>query len=369
MAGRDPDAQRRGPDHELERRAQVDGLAVNPGVDWPGGIDLDIRRAPGAWWVENDDPEPTATEGRAGAGCDWEIQGVGVVGDEHHRRVTVLAAQVVHQVQLRRRPAWTEHRLCGLEQGTHLLVAVTGLPHRVAIDPERDVVEEHAAVHLGHVDPALDPVGERVERADQIVPIHPQVEREVVACAGGDAHEGKPVRLGSRRDDRKRPVATGDAERIRTTRDRVTDQGRQAVIGAQDDHLDPSLPRPLGNAGAPRPAPTGRRVDEQHRVPQRTRRRPIAARLRARGTFGCAHGADLGVIRGAIAGDSIRNFEPSRRGRLRADSSRSMALPAGQSIPAAAYASGASSVSARNRSSARVSRRWRFSESRRTVLR
>jgi hypothetical protein len=96
MAGRDPDAQRGGPDREPERRAQVDGLAVNPGVDRPGGIDLDIRRAPGAWWVENDYPEPTATEGRAGAGCEWEVQGVGVVGDEHHRRVAVLAAQVVH---------------------------------------------------------------------------------------------------------------------------------------------------------------------------------------------------------------------------------------------------------------------------------
>jgi hypothetical protein len=71
--------------------------------------------------------------------------------------------------------------------------AVVRLPNRVAVDPERHVVRREAAVHFRHVDAALDSVGERVERADQIVAIEAEVEREMVAGAGGNADERKPV--------------------------------------------------------------------------------------------------------------------------------------------------------------------------------
>ena len=63
MAGRDPDAQRRRPDREPQRRAQVDGLAINAGVHWCWGVYLEKWRAPSSpgklraviWQVENHD--------------------------------------------------------------------------------------------------------------------------------------------------------------------------------------------------------------------------------------------------------------------------------------------------------------------------
>src|SRR5512132_1211568 len=116
MVGGDPDPQRRGPDHELERRREIDCLAVNPGVDRLGSVDFDRPRAPRssgptpgvALWVQNDDPEPAAVEGWAGAGHDRTIQRVGVVGDEHERWVRVLCARIVHEVQFWRIPTRTE---------------------------------------------------------------------------------------------------------------------------------------------------------------------------------------------------------------------------------------------------------------------
>jgi hypothetical protein len=43
--------------------------------------------------------------------------------------------------------------------------------------------------HLGHVDLALDPTGERVESADQVVPVHTHVKRKVVAHPGRNAQK------------------------------------------------------------------------------------------------------------------------------------------------------------------------------------
>jgi hypothetical protein len=81
--------------------------------------------------------------------------------------------------------------------------SVRRLPNRVAVDPERDVVEKQAAVHLCQVDDALDSVGERVERTDQVVDVDAEVEREVVAGPDGNAGEGKPVSPCSGRDYRE----------------------------------------------------------------------------------------------------------------------------------------------------------------------
>ncbi len=98
-----------------------------------------------------------------------------------------------------------------LEERARLGVPVGRLSNRVAVDPERDVVEEEAAVHLRDVDPALDTVAERVERADHVVSIDPEVEREVVARPGRDADEREPVRDGRRGNHGERPVAARDA--------------------------------------------------------------------------------------------------------------------------------------------------------------
>ena len=210
------------------------------------------------------------------------------------------AAPVVHELQVDRGGARPEHVRGRLQQRARLGVTVGRLPNGVAVDAERDVVEEEAAVHLGHVDPALDPVGERVERADQIVPIDAEVEREVVAGAGGDADEGKPVREGGCSDDGERSVAAGDAERVRAARHRLVDQRCEVVVRAQDDHLDAALARPLGEAGARRLAATGLRVDEQHGLPRRIRAVAAGSVIRSDGA-----GASGEVVR-RVARDRAR---------------------------------------------------------------
>ena len=99
------------------------------------------------------------------------------------------AAVVVYKLQVDRGGARPEHVRGRLQQRSRLGITVGRLANGVAVDPERHVVEEEAAVHLGYVDPALDAVGERVERADEIAAVDADVEREVVAGAGWNADE------------------------------------------------------------------------------------------------------------------------------------------------------------------------------------
>ena len=83
-------------------------------------------------------------------------------------------------------------------------------PHRA----ERDFVEERPAVYVRYVDPSLDAVTERIQRARQVLPVHPHVEREVVARPGGNAYEREAARCCDRGHDRQRPIAAGHAEGI-----------------------------------------------------------------------------------------------------------------------------------------------------------
>ena len=73
--GGDPHAEGLRPDRELERRRQLDRLAVDPGVEGSGAAHLEPRRRPrpagaaaGARRVEDEDPEPAAVERRPRAG-------------------------------------------------------------------------------------------------------------------------------------------------------------------------------------------------------------------------------------------------------------------------------------------------------------
>jgi hypothetical protein len=186
----------------------------------------------------------------------------------------VLAPQVVDQVQRRRLPAGAHHLGCGLQEGTHLGIAVGRAADRVSVDPQRGVVEECAPVHLCHVDLALDPVGECVESADHVVPVHPHVEREVVACPGRDTHKWNAVRSRHRGHDRQRPVATGHPERVCAGRHGFPGQRVQVLARGEDDGLDLFFPRPLGKPGARGLAVTRPRVDEQHWPARRTGRPP-----------------------------------------------------------------------------------------------
>jgi hypothetical protein len=58
---------------------------------------------------------------------------------------------------------------------------------RLGVDTERHVVDEHTAVHLGEVDPPLASVNEGVERADDVFPVDPEIEREVIPSARRNA--------------------------------------------------------------------------------------------------------------------------------------------------------------------------------------
>jgi hypothetical protein len=120
----------------------------------------------------------------------------------------VLTACIVDEAQCRRLPARAKHPIRRLHQGAELGVAVGRLADRFTVDPERNIVQEHAAVHFGQVDPALHCIAERVERASHITPVHPEVQREMVACPRRDADERQPMGSCGCCHDCKGPVAT-----------------------------------------------------------------------------------------------------------------------------------------------------------------
>src|SRR5512132_231857 len=179
MAAGDPDPERARPDDKLKRRGELDRLAVYSGVHRRGSTHLETRRGPGSTRAlastrggEDDDPELPAVERWPGAGRTRRVERVGVVRHEHDGGVAMRAAAVVHELEIdcgRTRP---EHFRRRLQQRARLGVAVGRLPNRVSVDPERRVVEKDAAVYFRRVDPALDAVGERIERAEQVAAIN-----------------------------------------------------------------------------------------------------------------------------------------------------------------------------------------------------
>ena len=122
---------------------------------------------------------PSRPPGRAGSGC-WRRGSP--------RPVAGSARPGPVQRRCRRpRSVGAERVGDGVEQRAQLRVAVPVALHRLGVEAERDVVDEHAAVDLGEVHPALAAVDERVERADDVVAVDAEVEREVVAGARRNA--------------------------------------------------------------------------------------------------------------------------------------------------------------------------------------
>ena len=120
-------------------------------------------------------------------------------------------------------------RRARVEEGPELRVAVLGSLHGLGVEAEGDVVDEHAAVDLGEVDAPLAAVDERVEGADDVVAIDPEVEREVVAGARRDAGV-REVELGrDRGDDRLRAVPAGHRQAVGAASHRVADQRLEIV--------------------------------------------------------------------------------------------------------------------------------------------
>ena len=74
-----------------------------------------------------------------------------------------------------------------VEDRAQLRVAVALVLDGLGVEAQGHVVDEDAPVDLGEVDAALAAVDERIERADDVVAVDPEVQREVVARAGRDA--------------------------------------------------------------------------------------------------------------------------------------------------------------------------------------
>ena len=122
--------------------------------------------------------------------------------------------------------------------------------HRLRVEPQRDVVDEHAPVDLGEIHAALAAVDERVERADDIVAVDSEIQREMVSRARRNAGVGQVELRGDRGDDRLRPVATRHRQRVRATRNRVPGELLEVLAAGELDWLDAALGRLVGEREA-----------------------------------------------------------------------------------------------------------------------
>jgi hypothetical protein len=190
--------------------------------------------------------------------------------------MAVLGALIVRQLQFVRLSARTEHRAGRLQERGELRIAVGRTLDGLPVDPERDDVQEGAVVDLRHIDPALDPVIEGVERCNRIFRIQAQIPREVVARSSWNADEGQSIGAGGRRDEPERAVSAGCPERVRAGRERFIDRRYKIDTRRQLDDFDSSLACPLGNPGPRSAATPGSRVYEQDRPARRSDRlRPL----------------------------------------------------------------------------------------------
>ena len=214
--------------------------------------------------VKHKNPKPAGVERRPGAATNGLVQRIGVVRNEHHGRLSVLAPGIVGQKQGRRPRTRAKYPLRGLQEGAHLRITVGRLLDRIAVDAERDIVEEQPAVYLCHVDPALDPIAERVQRAWQVMAVHPYVEREMIARPGRNAHEREIVLSGGRGHDRQGPITTGHSEGICAAGHRCLSQRCQALVRGQDDDFDALLTGSFNDPAARGRTAAGSGIDKQH---------------------------------------------------------------------------------------------------------
>ena len=167
--------------------------------------------------------------------ADSVLGAVGAAPAQFARRATGLGAEDIRG---------------GVEHRPQLRVPVPLALDGLGIEPERDIVDENAAVDLGQVDAALSSGDEGVEGADDVVAVDPQIEREVVAGTGWDAGEGQVVLGRDRGDERLGAVTACGRESVGPVGHRVTDQLLEVVAGLQLDRLDPTRPSLVGQVVA-----------------------------------------------------------------------------------------------------------------------
>ncbi|MFZ1288401.1 MAG: hypothetical protein WAR57_15320 [Candidatus Phosphoribacter sp.] len=248
---------------------EIDCLTINAGMRDNSGSGCQVASCPGSprrvvsllRGVEEQDPQ--VARGQRGASTQsWAVERVRIVRDEQDSEPVMLATGVIDHTQRWGGATRADHTLHRLGQGPDLRIAVAGLPDRLPVDAEGHVVQEEPTVHLTHVDHAFHALSERVQCPDHVLPVHTQVQGEVVACTGRDADERQPMRRGDCRYVCERPVSTSDTDGVRTVGDDLQRARPQVVAGAQRDRLDSAPAGLLEHPAAGRRTVTGPGVDE-----------------------------------------------------------------------------------------------------------
>ncbi len=156
-----------------------------------------------------------------------------------------------------------------VEQGAQLRVAIAAALNRLRVQTERDIVHEHAPVDLGQIDALLPAADEGVERADDIVAIDAEIEREVVACARRNARIRQAGLGCCRCHDRLRPVPAGHRKPVGPALERGVYERLERRVERQLDRLDAAPARLVGEVKALRLPATRARIEEHHRMRRR----------------------------------------------------------------------------------------------------
>ena len=188
---------------------------------------------------KRDDAQPARVQLRP-ASPPGDGLAVGVVGDLDHVRTVVFGAVRPGESQVERLAVGTKDPRQRRQGCVDLRVAILGGAHDRGVQPKRHVVHEHVAVQVGEIDPAFHGVAVRVQRAHHVVAVEPEVEREVVAGAGGDDHHRQPGLRRDRRDHRLRAVPARHAEHIDAARGHIADPLEPVLPRLEDHRLDPS---------------------------------------------------------------------------------------------------------------------------------
>ena len=266
MPARDPHMQDRGPDLEEQRRVEPSASPSMPAGDRSIRVDLERGRRPFAQRpLRRPPPRPRARRRRsrragrhrsagacpsrppvrAGSGC-W------TPGPWRPRDACRPARSSAGRARCCRGRACRARCRAGCAAWRRGTLALDGL----GVEPERDVVDEDASVDLGEVDAALAAVDERVERADDVVAVDAEVEREVVARARGHARVGEPRSAATAATIACEPsppaIASASAPRV----DRVADELSRSSRGPSSIG---SIPRARASSGSGSARPCRRR--------------------------------------------------------------------------------------------------------------
>jgi hypothetical protein len=180
-----------------------------------GGLGLeqagDLARGPEGG---GDDAEVAGVDAAAGAEPLAAAQLVGVVGDQDQVGRGVLGAVGAGEAQVERGGLGAEHGGQQLEGGADLAVPVGGGLDDLGVQPGGGVVDEHPLADQAEVDAPLHRRPEGVKGAGHVPAVEAEVHGQVVAGAGGHAHEPDAAGRGHPGDQRLRAVPPGHPDHV-----------------------------------------------------------------------------------------------------------------------------------------------------------